>query len=694
MKYHGAIKALAIILCVISLVVIAASALGLTAAVHLELYTNGVDTYMEDTLQVKAKIYARILARRYAAQTLGECPEELVDVYFAGWEDQWDIDKVQYILMDTDGKILKTTYDNGNYDVKHTFMVQAIYPMVISDLSAVPNTDLTMATVPTTSSTDPTTPQSTGETRPQYMNVYPYSWKDQKTGERHEYLLAEVESPSYIVDLYLQDGAYQPETDYTWQMLNLLWQLRYAMIGIFAAALAVFAAALIYLCFAAGHKPNQEGIAPGGLNRLPLDVYGAMAVILCILGVCAIAFCASGMTEQRYRAWAISGMVAAATVMATVLVGFVFAFAAQRKLGRRALLKQTLVGRILVWCWNKGKRVGTFVWKWILRLMEVLPLAWQWLLVGLAFGFLLLISIGARNEFLLLVTVISYVAVCAYGSYAFGQLLKQAKEMNSGDLAVKKENPLMVGCFKNFANQLNSLSNVVSTAAKEQMKSERMKAELITNVSHDLKTPLTSIINYVDLLQKAETPEATQEYLQVLSRQSQHMKKLIEDLMEMSKASTGNLTVELAKVDAVEALNQAMGEFTDRLNAARLTTVIALPETPVWILADGKLVWRVLNNLLGNVVKYALSDTRVYIDLQQSGNKAVISLKNISRESLNISSEELMERFVRGDASRNTEGSGLGLNIAKSLMDLQHGQLTLVVDGDLFKVCLEFPLAM
>ena len=146
-------------------------------------------------------------------------------------------------------------------------------------------------------------------------------------------------------------------------------------------------------------------------------------------------------------------------------------------------------------------------------------------------------------------------------------------------------------------------------------------------------------------------------------------------------------------MDAVEALNQAIGEFADRLNTARLSPVLRLPDQPLWIHADGKLVWRVLNNLLGNVVKYALPDTRVYIDLQQQGGKAVLSLKNISRESLNITSEELMERFVRGDASRNTEGSGLGLNIAKSLMDLQHGQLILVVDGDLFKVCLEFPLA-
>ncbi len=687
MKYHGAIKALAIILCVVSLVVMAASGIGVTIALYMDLYRNEADAYMESNRAYDAERYATELAQKHAAKTLGGCPEEILQGYYGNWAHLWDDEKVQYAILDKNGKVLEGSRDTEQYDEKYVFAVYTRYFMVVDGGVKFPadqtlTTDPSVATLPT------------GATMPVYEHTFSYDWYDEKTGTYQEYILTRVDGPVYTVELYLQEGAYQAVQDLELQAASLLWQLRYTMIGIFVAALAVFTASLTYLCFAAGHKPNQQGIAPGGLNRLPLDIYGAAAVVLSIFGVYGIAFCASGVIDQQYRAWAISGMVAAATVMAMALVGFVFAFAAQRKLGRRALLKRTLVGRVLVWCWHKGKWVWSFVWKAILRLMEVLPLVWQWLLAGLLFGLLLLISIRTKNGLLLLLTVTSYIAACAYGSYAFGQLLKQAKEMNNGDLSVKKENPLLVGCFKNFALQLSSLSGVVSAAAQEQMKSERMKAELITNVSHDLKTPLTSIINYVDLLQKAETPEAAQEYLQVLSRQSQHMKKLIEDLIEMSKASTGNLAVEPAKVDASEALNQALGEFADRLNAARLTTVLRLPENPLFIYADGKLVWRVLNNLLSNVVKYALSDTRVYIDLQQQGSKAILSLKNISRESLNITSEELMERFVRGDASRNTEGSGLGLNIAKSLMDLQHGQLTLVVDGDLFKVCLEFPLAI
>ena len=220
-----------------------------------------------------------------------------------------------------------------------------------------------------------------------------------------------------------------------------------------------------------------------------------------------------------------------------------------------------------------------------------------------------------------------------------------------------------------------------------------MKTELITNVSHDIKTPLTSIINYVDLLKKPHTDSDGVLYLEVLDRQSQRLKKLIDDLMEMSKASTGNLAVELGRVDAVEAINQALGEFGDKLAAVNLTPVFRYPEFPVTMMADGRLVWRVLSNLLSNAVKYALPDTRLYIDLMCLQGNAVIAIKNISRDQLNVNVDELMERFVRGDSSRNTEGSGLGLNIAKSLVELQHGQMHLMVDGDLFKVTLIFPLA-
>ena len=210
-------------------------------------------------------------------------------------------------------------------------------------------------------------------------------------------------------------------------------------------------------------------------------------------------------------------------------------------------------------------------------------------------------------------------------------------------------------------------------------------------MSHDIKTPLTSIINYVDLLGKPHTPEEQAQYLEVLRRQSQRLKKLIDDLMELSKASSGNITVELGEVDAVEMMDQALGEFSDKLDRVPLYPVFRQPEEPHMMRADGRLVWRVLSNVLGNACKYALPGTRLYVDVARAGEDVIISLKNISREELNTDAEDLMERFVRGDVSRNTEGSGLGLNIAKSLMEVQGGQLRILVDGDLFKVTLIFP---
>jgi len=220
-----------------------------------------------------------------------------------------------------------------------------------------------------------------------------------------------------------------------------------------------------------------------------------------------------------------------------------------------------------------------------------------------------------------------------------------------------------------------------------------MKSELITNISHDIKTPLTSIINFVDLLQKSPTEQEAAQYLQVLSRQSARMKKLIEDLMELSKANSGNITAHITKLDAAESINQALGEFSDKFAAAELEPVFRIPQTPIRMLADGRLVWRVLSNLMSNAVKYALPGTRLYIDLTETDSEVQLSLKNISREPQRINAEDLMERFVRGDVSRNSEGSGLGLNIAKSLMELQNGQLQLQLDGDLFKVTLVFPKA-
>ena len=305
--------------------------------------------------------------------------------------------------------------------------------------------------------------------------------------------------------------------------------------------------------------------------------------------------------------------------------------------------------------------------------------------------FVLALTVNSSSGGLVVFGMVFTLGIILYAAHAFGVLLESTKRMSKGDLDTKVNNKLLIGSFDEFAHDLNDLADVAVVAAQKQLKSERMKTELITNVSHDIKTPLTSIINYVDLLQKPHTEAEQEQYLEVLSRQSLRLKKLIDDLMEMSKASTGNMTVDIAKLDAVESVNQALGEFADKLDKVQLIPVFRHTEESIPMMADGRLVWRVMSNLLSNAVKYAMPGTRLYIDLMRLEGKVVISIKNISRDELNIDADELMERFVRGDDSRNTEGSGLGLNIAKSLMELQKGQLQLLVDGDLFKVTLIFP---
>ena len=308
-------------------------------------------------------------------------------------------------------------------------------------------------------------------------------------------------------------------------------------------------------------------------------------------------------------------------------------------------------------------------------------------------GFMCIVTYNLFRAFwalLLFGSLLWDMAIICYGAYSYGTILKGVRTMAAGDLHTGVNAKFLLGPYQTCAEDLNTVAEVAVEAARKQMRSERMRAELVTNVSHDIKTPLTSVINYIDLLQQAENREQTEQYLTVLDRQAQKLKKLIDDLMDMSKASTGNMSVNIEQLDAAEAVSQALGEFSDRLEENSLSAVLRKPETPVPVLADGRLLWRVLHNLMNNVVKYALPGTRVYVDVEQMADGAKISLKNISKEPLNISAEELTERFVRGDASRNTEGSGLGLNIAQSFMQLQKGTMEVTVDGDLFKVTLFF----
>ena len=275
--------------------------------------------------------------------------------------------------------------------------------------------------------------------------------------------------------------------------------------------------------------------------------------------------------------------------------------------------------------------------------------------------------------------------------YQLYRIREGGRRIAAGDYSHPIDTSHMLGELKKHAENINNVGNGISQAVEARMKSERFKTELITNVSHDIKTPLTSIINYVDLIKKEQVDNPkVEEYVEILDRQSARLKKLIEDLMEASKASTGNLQVHLEVCDATVMLTQVIGEFEDRAKANDLELVVESPDPPANIMADGRHLWRIIDNFMSNICKYAMPGTRVYIDLEKFHGMVIMTFRNISRSRLNITSEELMERFVRGDSSRNTEGNGLGLSIAQSLTDLMNGNLALQIDGDLFKVILSF----
>ena len=538
--------------------------------------------------------------------------------------------------------------------------------------------------------------------------------------------------PEMTLELYVQPGALRSESSFT--LMRIVRSISGQLFPAMGICLLIFAITLVYLFCSAGKTPGSEEIRAGGLNRIPLDLYGFCG-LGAVVGLCAaIAEGGDYVLRQNVNV-GIAFMAAMGFLAALVVVGFLFACAAQFRMPGGFWWRNSLCGlclklclwacklilricvRLEAWAEAKGwpllKRLCKWlwnlvcaVWKWFWNLVkkgyqklysafshfyDLLPMTWQWIVTGGVMVLFLFITLAGRYDLGIVLAVLFAFALVLYGAHCFGSLMEATRKMNRGDLNSKADDKLMIGAFKDFAHDLNDLADVAVVAAQKQLKSERMKTELITNVSHDIKTPLTSIINYVDLLQKPHTEEEQEQYLEVLDRQSQRLKKLIDDLMDMSKASTGNMAVDITLVDAVESVNQALGEFGDKLERAQLTPVFRHTEPTVAMMADGKLVWRVLSNLLSNAVKYAMPGTRLYIDLMSLENKVVISLKNISREELNVDAEELMERFVRGDDARNTEGSGLGLNIAKSLMELQKGQLQLLVDGDLFKVTLIFP---
>lgn len=457
------------------------------------------------------------------------------------------------------------------------------------------------------------------------------------------------------------------------------WLLEHTGLTIFLTALFALLA-LFCFCFlmaSAGHWARHEGIHLTWLDKIPADVW--LIVLLCTFFIGWEAF---------YYGW---GRVFFCAALVPLVLLFLCAFAAQCKAG--TVLRSALIARIARFLW----RIVRSLFLGLRRIARNLPLLWKTALVMAGVFFLemlfVLAGYGSVDGIFVIMKAVELLAAL-YIALNLRTLQKGGEKLARGDFSSPIDTKYLIGDFKRYGQELNDVQSGLEQAVQEQMKAEHLKTELITNVSHDIKTPLTSIVNYVDLLKKEDIPSPeAREYIAVLDRQSHRLKKLTEDLVEASKASSGVLNVDLQPTDVNVLFSQIEGEYQERLAACQLALVTQPPAPGTVIRADSRLLSRVMDNLLSNICKYALPSTRVYVVSTLSREAVTISFKNVSRDELNISPDELMERFVRGDASRHTEGSGLGLSIARSLVQLQGGRFDLAIDADLFRADITFPLS-
>lgn len=424
-----------------------------------------------------------------------------------------------------------------------------------------------------------------------------------------------------------------------------------------------------------GKKAKQKEIYLNWFDKCPLGVALIIGVSIIALGILCFV-----VMEAKLRSIIITGITIG------VIIGYLGCI----------LLYETIVKRLKTHTFWKS----TIIYKICHFITDIYHHRKMTTKLILSYGLFLFIT-GILFIFIYDGKEIAVFMLIAFWFAAFGMMFLKLKEFEKirnalksiyeGNTKISLNPNELKGVLKELAIYIDDIAGGLSNALNESLKSERLKTELITNVSHDIKTPLTSIINYVDLLKKEPMPsEKAMEYLVILDNKSQRLKKLTEDLVEASKASSGNIKLKKEKINVIELIKQVSGEFEDKFKARNLEKIMTLPEEEILIEADGRYMYRILENIYSNVAKYALENTRIYVDVISKQTSVVIQMKNVSKEKLNISADELMQRFVRGDSSRNTEGSGLGLSIASSLTELQGGKFHIYLDGDLFKVTLGF----
>ena len=676
-------------------------------------YTGGsLNTVLQNYLEPWCvdKMLNNMEGYRYGAD-----PEELdstVGMTFTIYDQNG---KTVYDGLSGKSYILKTSPYGFWYPAEDAAIYRAVVPSLTAEPEPTVSPEATVSPEPTvspeatvspkpTESPEPTADSTAGEdsalsgamSSPEPTAEAQTQAGTAQTAESSSVPAAEPAQPAYeqmpterysMVGYVLETVGENDEVSGMTQLLSYCYAYRNLMLGAMIAFALLALCCFAFLMAAAGHRSGSDEIQPGFTERLPFDVFtAAVAFIGVILMQLLIEFSTAGVNILKVIAFV---MVFEAGV--ALCLWWSMSFARRLKLGN--VISSCISVRIILWCWRTFKKLLAFVGD-ALRGMALIPKATLIIFAILFVEFLWMVGFGSGGSFMIFSWFIEravLVLLTAYVLLCMKKLLKAGEELSQGNLDYRVDTAKMRGPLKEHGEQLNRIGEGMNKAVNERMRSEHFRTELITNVSHDIKTPLTSIINYVDLLEKEEIDnEKAREYLEVLSRQSARLKKLIDDLIEASKASTGNLNVSLERCELGVLIDQCAGEYAEKLKAAGLELVVTKPEEPVTIMADGRHMWRVFDNLLNNVCKYAMAGTRVYINLDKEAGRATVTFRNISAQQLNISGDELMERFVRGDSSRNTEGSGLGLSIARSLVQLQKGELELTVDGDLFKVTLKF----
>ena len=497
------------------------------------------------------------------------------------------------------------------------------------------------------------------------------SYKEQKNEkEKNNYTIytSVLDELEYFDNIYTNKLLYN-----TLQIANQNWAF-----GI--PVLVILMIALIPLILnGVGKTSKQEGVALNWYDKILIEFATAIAIVLGLIGGVFI--------SVINGANSIAAFVLALSILS---VGFLIIYLAC------IMLFETIIKRLKTHTFIKTTIVY-WLYKKIEELIQNIKITKRFILYFVSFGIINLICFGIiwSDGFVgILLTTILYVVIFNFIIKRLKSYIKIQESIHSlykGDTEIKLNDSEMCKEMKDTANEINDIAGGLSNALEEKLKSERLKTELITNVSHDIKTPLTSIINYVDLLKKENIEgEKAQEYLGILDNKSQRLKKLTEDLVEASKASSGAIKLNMEKLNVNELIKQVSGEFEDRFKSHSLQEIITFSESEAYINADSRYMYRVLENMYSNIAKYAMEGTRVYTDILDEKGKILIQIKNVSRQKLNITADEIMQRFVRGDASRNTEGSGLGLSIARSLTELQQGSFNIHLDGDLFKVIIEF----